>query len=183
MNVAVLNALKSPDKADLKEALRKLDCKLEDVLPELNESDGKPYYRKLLFQNDEVELLVMNWSALECAPHDHGESHGWIQVLSGVSKNTVFEARDRYLPRELFEELHEEGRLFFAPRKGVHKMKAEGGGELVTLHLYAPPITGMKVYDLEACAACVVSDDCGAWWPEEQRQRVKEIRLAYSENS
>ncbi|KAF0825367.1 Cysteine dioxygenase Dlit [Cytobacillus firmus] len=40
-----------------------------------------------------------------------------------------------------------------------------------------PPITGMKVYDLEKCAACVVSEDCGAWWPEEQRQKVREIQL------
>ncbi|WP_236561071.1 hypothetical protein [Pontibacillus sp. HMF3514] len=56
-------------------------------------------------------------------------------------------------------------------------MKDEVGAGLVTLHLYAPPITGMMVYDLETCAACVVSDDCGAWWPEKLREKVKEIQL------
>ncbi len=53
----------------------------------------------------------------------------------------------------------------------------EGNKGLLTLHLYAPPISGMKVYDLEKCAACVVSDDCGAWWPEDQKQRLKVIQL------
>ncbi|MGM1006165.1 MAG: hypothetical protein ACQEW2_03745 [Bacillota bacterium] len=56
-------------------------------------------------------------------------------------------------------------------------MKSAGRENLVTLHLYSPPITGMKVYNLEKCAACVVSEDCGAWWPEEQRQKVREIQL------
>ena len=36
---------------------------------------------------------------------------------------------------------------------------------------------GMKVYDLKRCAACVVSDDCGAWWPREQRQLLQELQL------
>lgn len=56
-------------------------------------------------------------------------------------------------------------------------MAEAGNTGLITLHLYAPPITGMKVYDLEKCAACVVSDDCGAWWPDDLRQQVKEIKL------
>ena len=61
-------------------------------------------------------------------------------------------------------------------------MQADGEKGLVTLHLYSPPISGMKVYDLEKCAACLVSDDCGAWWPEEQRQKIKEIRLNKQED-
>jgi len=173
----VLGTLKSPSKEQLQEALHEMDVSLQEVEDELQSPEGKPYYRKLLYHNEEVELLVMNWSQLECAPHDHGNSYGWIQVLNGVTKNTVYEVTENQLPEELFSETQEEGRLFFAPRKGVHKMKDEDGKGLVTLHLYAPPITGMKVYDLETCAACVVSDDCGAWWPEEQREKVKEVKI------
>ncbi|WP_338779089.1 cysteine dioxygenase family protein [Metabacillus sp. FJAT-52054] len=173
----VFHSLKKPSKKELKEVLQKLDVKLEEVAPMLKSADGNPYYRKLIFQNDEVELLVMNWSQVECAPHDHGNSQGWIQVLNGTSLNTVYEVSEKGWPSELFEEIHQEGKLFYAPRKGVHKMKSAGGTDLVTLHLYSPPITGMMVYDLDACAACVVSDDCGAWWTEEMRQKVKEIEL------
>ncbi|MBY6035762.1 cysteine dioxygenase family protein [Fictibacillus nanhaiensis] len=174
----VLDSLNKPSKPELKKALLNLHMKLEDVEPILKSAEGKPYYRKLLYQNEDVELLVMNWSELECAPHDHGNSHGWIQVLTGSSLNSVYEVKENGLPSELFEEIHQKGKFFYAPIKGVHKMKAAGGKDLVTLHLYSPPISGMMVYDLKKCAACVVSDDCGAWWPEEQHKKIKEIQLS-----
>ncbi|MCM3766037.1 cysteine dioxygenase family protein [Neobacillus niacini] len=173
----VLDPLISPSQAELKDALLQINLTLDDFehLPE--PADGKPYNRKLLYKNSEVELLVMNWSELECAPHDHGQSHGWIQVISGMTKNTVFELNGDGLPTELFHEYQDRGQYLYAPKKGIHQMQASQGTDLVTLHLYSPPITGMMVYDLQKCAVCVVSDDCGAWWPEEQVQKVKEIQL------
>ncbi|TXC93041.1 hypothetical protein FS935_02275 [Metabacillus litoralis] len=176
----VLQNVEDFSKDGLKESLQRLDIKFEDLQHLLVNSDtaGKPYYRKLLFKNDYLELLVMNWSELECAPHDHGQSCGWIQVVKGAAKNTVYEATGSYLPLELLTEIQEEGNMFFAPYKGVHKMAVSQDSKLVTLHLYSPPITGMKVFDLEKCATCVVSDDCGAWWPDEQVQKVKEIKMS-----
>ncbi|MFC0526049.1 cysteine dioxygenase family protein [Pontibacillus salicampi] len=176
----VLGGLADIKSDDLKEALLALEATPEDLKPHLETAQGKPYYRTLLYQDEQVELLVMNWSQLECAPHDHGESYGWVQVVDGASLHTVYEVKDNKLPEELFEERQEKGNLFFAPKKGVHKMKDAGGTGLMTLHLYAPPISGMIVYDLNVCAACIVSDDCGAWWPEETRQKVKEIKLERS---
>jgi cysteine dioxygenase len=173
----VLDSLISPTKTELKNALLQLDITLNDVASLPEPSEGKPYNRKLLYKNEEVEMLVMNWSQLECAPHDHGDSYGWIQVLSGTSVNTVYEIKRNGLPTELFHEFHHKGKFYFAPKKGIHKMQASNQTDLITLHLYSPPITGMKVYDLEKCAACVVSDDCGAWWPDEQYQKLKEIQL------
>lgn len=173
----VFDSLKSPSKTDLKDALLQLNITLDDLAQLPEPSKGIPYNRKLLYKNDEVELLVMNWSQLECAPHDHGNSHGWIQVLSGTSINTVYEVNENGLPAELFHHFHHKGKFYYAPKKIIHKMQASNQSDLVTLHLYSPPITGMMVYDLQKCAACVVSDDCGAWWPEEQYQKVKEIQL------
>lgn len=173
----VLDSLKNPSKAEMKEALVKINMSVDELKPLLQASPGKPYYRRLLYKSEGVELLVMNWSDVECAPHDHGDSHGWIHVLNGTSVNSVYELESNNLPKELFKEFHHEGKLFYAPKKGVHSMQADGSGGLITLHLYSPPISGMKVYDLEKCAACVVSDDCGAWWPDEQLQKIKEIKL------
>ncbi|WP_066255657.1 cysteine dioxygenase [Neobacillus drentensis] len=174
----VLDSLISPSKAELKDALLQLGITLDDLAHLPEPLKGLPYNRKLLYKNKEVELLVMNWSQLECAPHDHGNSHGWIQVLSGTSLNTVYEIRGNGLPAELFHEYHHKGKFYYAPKKAVHKMmKASNHTDMVTLHLYSPPITGMIVYDFQKCAACVVSDDCGAWWPKEQSQKVKEIQL------
>jgi cysteine dioxygenase len=173
----VLDALKNPSRQEMKKALEELNMSVDELMPFLQSSSGKPYYRKLLYKSEDVELLVMNWSDLECAPHDHGDSHGWIHVLNGTSVNSVYEVNGNSLPNELFKEYYNQGQLFFAPKKGIHKMQADSSVGLVTLHLYSPPISGMKVYDLEKCAACIVSDDCGAWWPDEQRQKLKEIRL------
>ncbi|PMC39110.1 hypothetical protein CJ195_03995 [Bacillus sp. UMB0899] len=173
----ILGKLQNPTSEQLKDALLEANVQLKELQPELGTSKGKPYYRKLIYQNEHVELLVMNWSELECAPHDHGHSFGWIQVLDGTAKNTVYKVNGDTLPLELFTEFQEQGKAFFAPKNGVHKMSVSNDGKLVTLHLYSPPITGMKVYDLKKCAACIVSDDCGAWWPEASRQKVKEIKL------
>ncbi|MCT2534486.1 cysteine dioxygenase family protein [Aquibacillus koreensis] len=173
----VLDALHEPSKAELKEALTQLALTKDDFANLPKSTDGKPYFRQLVYQNEQVELLVMNWSGLACAPHDHGHSKGWIQVLSGTTLNSVYEVKENSLPTELFEEFHHKGKLFYAPTKGVHKIKSAGAENLLTLHLYSPPIRDMIVYDLDKCAACIVSDDCGAWWPEEQRQRLKEIRF------
>jgi cysteine dioxygenase len=174
----VLDSLISPSKAELKDALLRLGITLDDLAHLPEPLKGLPYNRKLLYKNEEVELLMMNWSQLECAPHDHGNSHGWIQVLSGTSLNTVYEIRGNGLPAELFHEYHHKGKFYYAPKKAIHKMmKASNNTDMVTLHLYSPPITGMIVYDFKKCAACIVSDDCGAWWPEEQYQKVKEIQL------
>ncbi|MDR0137536.1 cysteine dioxygenase family protein [Metabacillus idriensis] len=173
----ILGSVQTAAKMDLLEALKNLNIQLEELEPFLKNEQNKPYYRKLLYKNKYLELLVMNWSELECVPHDHGRSHGWIQVINGVSENTVYEVKDNQLPSEIFTVKKEKGKIFFAPKGGVHKMREAQGTNLVTLHLYSPPITGMKVYDLEKCAACVVSDDCGAWWPDEDSQKVKEIKL------
>lgn len=171
----VLNSLHKPTIETLRQALNQIHATYEDVAPYIESSTDKPYYRKILFQSDHVELLLMNWSGLDCAPHDHGHSFGWIQVMNGSVRNQLFSVQPGKLPEPFFEKQHSEGTVFFAPQKSVHRM--EGQKNLLTLHLYAPPISGMKVYDLEKCAACVVSDDCGAWWPDEQRQQLKIIQL------
>ncbi|WP_191561543.1 cysteine dioxygenase [Metabacillus idriensis] len=174
---SILGSVKSPSKTDLFKALEKLNIQLEELKPVLKTDHEKPYYRKLLYKDEKLELLVMNWSDLECVPHDHGKSYGWIQVINGTSQNTIYEVKENILPSELFTEHQEKGKMFFAPKKGVHKMSDSGGTSLVTLHLYSPPITGMRVYDLDKCAACIVSDDCGAWWPDALHQKIKEIKL------
>ncbi|MGG0462501.1 cysteine dioxygenase [Priestia aryabhattai] len=177
----ILDTLDSPTKLELRDALLALDISFNDLKPLLHSAKDKPYYRKLLYQNDDVELLVMNWSGIECAPHDHGHSHGWIQVVNGTTINTVYEVKENQMPEELFSHHQGRGKLFFAPKKGVHKMKSAQGEGLVTLHLYSPPIKEMMVYDFKTCAACIVSDDCGAWWPDHLRQKVREIQLKKTE--
>ena len=89
----ILDKLNSPTELELREALLALDINFNELKPLLQSAEDKPYYRKLLYQNDEVELLVMNWSGIECAPHNHGRSYGWIQVVNCTAINTVYEVK------------------------------------------------------------------------------------------
>ncbi|MFZ0369307.1 MAG: cysteine dioxygenase family protein [Halobacillus sp.] len=175
----ILGSMPSYSDEALKKALLKLKVQKKEAEAWLEAPGPRPYYRQLLYADERVELLVMNWADIECAPHDHGDSTGWIQVLSGTTRHTIFKVEKGHLPKAVFSETKKEGVLLFAPRHGVHKMGRAGTNPLITLHLYSPPIRGMKVYDLKKCAACIVSSDCGAWWPEETRQKIKEIRLKH----
>ncbi|WP_367136070.1 cysteine dioxygenase family protein [Saccharothrix sp. HUAS TT1] len=174
-----LGNLRRPDPAQLKQATLDLNADLDALTPHLGEPGIYPYGRKPLFSNGVVEAIVMNWAAdRECAPHDHGRSFGWIQVVSGTIDHRLYTLDQDDIPTPFAERVENTGSFMFAPRGAVHSMGNRNGDVTVTLHVYAPPIAGMVVYDLEKCAACVVADDCGAWWPEDQRQRLREIKLS-----
>lgn len=137
-----------------------------------------PYGRRPLYSANGVEAIVMNWAAdRQCAPHDHGRSFGWIHVVSGQINHVLHTLDQDDFPVAFATRTEPTGTLMFAPRGAIHSMGNLTGGPTLTLHLYAPPIQEMRVWDLERCAMCVVSDDCGAWWPDDQRQRLREIKL------
>lgn len=164
----------------IKEAMDGIRPCLSDTVPFLGDPGLFPYARKLLMKTPQLEVLIMHWLKRgECAPHDHGQSFGWIYLVSGQASHTVFSRPIDGPPRPPTRRTHTAGEYIFAPKHVIHQMGdvTPDDEPLVTLHIYAPPIHGMKVYDLTLCKACVVSDDCGAWWPAEQYQLVQELRL------
>jgi cysteine dioxygenase len=171
-------SLTNPTPLALRDAVRRWEFSAADLVPYLPPPSVYPYGRRVLFRSDCFEVLVMNWlPGRECAPHDHGQSWGWFFVLEGVATHSLYRLGGRGIPVLRQTTTEQPGRLIFAPRGRVHSMGNPTSGRLVTLHAYAPPIVGMKVYDLHRCAACVVSEECGAWWPDSQRQLVRQIRL------
>lgn len=151
---------------------------LSEVMEYAGDPGRYPYGRKKLFATDDVEVIVMNWAGgRDCAPHDHGSSFGWVHVLAGEVRHTLYTLDQNDIPRPYHTRTERCDTRYFAARSMVHSMGNPTDQLTVTVHVYAPPITGMKVYDLEKCSACVVSDDCGAWWPADQRQVVQILKL------
>lgn len=171
-------SLVQPGPEQLSRAWDEVGATLPEVMEYAGEPGIYPYGRKKIFANNEVELIVMNWAARrDCAPHDHGSSFGWVNVLSGEVRHTLYTLDQNDVPTPYLTRTEKRGTRYFAARSMVHAMGNPSDELTVTVHIYAPPITEMKVYDLEKCAVCVVSDDCGAWWPADQRQLLRVMRL------
>ncbi|EIT86796.1 hypothetical protein A374_04459 [Fictibacillus macauensis ZFHKF-1] len=168
-----------PTSEQLRDALHDLQATKADVQPFLQAPEHYPYGRKMIYKTPWLEMLVMHWSkTIDCAPHDHGQSYGWVQLLSGQSSHTLYRVDQQGQPQAIKEKIEPTGSSLRVTNQLVHKMGTAGEEPLITLHVYAPPVSGMKVYDLPKCAVCIVADDCGAWWPEDQRQIVQEMRYS-----
>ncbi len=175
---SVFGGLRTPTPKEMKDALTQFSVTTDDLERVAGPPGIFPYGRSPLFQSNDVEVLVMNWAPMrECAPHDHGGSFGWIKLMAGTAQHILYTLNQDDVPVPYLERVECAGSMYFAPRGQVHAMANHTHHRMLTVHVYSPPIANMMVYDLAKCAACVVSDDCGAWWPTAQRQILREIRL------
>ncbi len=124
-----------------------------------------PYLRQLLERSPTREILLMRWRpGAVSAAHDHGEAAGVIHVVAGgVEERTLQPTAGGFVVTAMRTAL---APAILAVEPGViHDMRAIG--EAVTLHVYDPPVAGMRVYDTERLAVFTVDDDAGAWLPVE----------------
>jgi len=163
-------------KDSLRQFILKLNLGLQEVRPWLRDPGDKPYGRSPVYSDSNLEVIVMTWSRnLPCLPHDHGQAFGWVKILSGSVIHTVYEQdTPGSWPTAGQQTLEETGTLLYAPPGMVHAMMAAPAEPVVTLHFYTPSIQEMRVFDLERKRACIVADDCGAWWPE-PHQLIREL--------
>lgn len=127
--------------------------------------DGTPYSRKIIFSGPEGEAMIAHWPAgSSCLPHDHGEARGLVTILKGDFCERVFSLSRNSLAKADEEHFFTLGDFLPVAPQMIHSMRAQTEG--VTLHLYAPPIREMKVYDEHTIYT--VADNCGAWIPSDQ---------------
>jgi hypothetical protein len=126
--------------------------------------DGTPYSRKILFNGPEGEAMIARWPAGKaCLPHDHGEARGLVTILKGSFCEQVFSVSGSSLAKAGEARVFTHGDFLPVAPQMIHGMRAQTEG--ITLHLYAPSVRGMKVYDEHT--AYTVADDCGAWIPRD----------------
>jgi cysteine dioxygenase len=162
-------------KGNVYRKVRQLKLDINQVNSILSDPREKPYGRKYLFKNDNIEVIAMTWAPhASCLPHDHGESSGWVKVILGEATHKIFSSDP--LEGATHEVRNEnQGDIFYAPSGMLHEMGNASGKRLVTLHFYFPPISGMQVFDQDQKRSCIVNDECGAWWPDPE-QLVKITR-------
>jgi cysteine dioxygenase len=120
----------------------------EELRPHVSFKEGT-YARHRVFLGDHAELLVLCWRPGQRTPiHDHNGSFGAVRVLSGVMWETIFEMEPgRGLAYGCAREWTP-GHVTGADIPDIHQLGNTdiSGQDLITLHLYAPPLTSLNVY-------------------------------------
>ncbi|OBK23213.1 hypothetical protein A5634_05915 [Mycobacterium asiaticum] len=133
-------------------------------------ADGEPYSRSILRVDDQVEIMLARWRpGHSCAPHDHGGSGGFVVAVEGSFHERRFGWDESRLVVDEAA-IHEQGTAIHISPEVIHDMAAETAG--LSLHLYSPPPTSMRVFDLQRAEALELVGNYGAWIPQGDHPRI-----------
>ncbi len=136
---------------------------LSELIP-TNETEF-PYARKIIGVSENCEVMIARWAKnSECAPHDHGQSKGWVFFLKGNFTEKLYQFKNNHLVSCSLE-YRAESTASEIQTSDIHSCICDESG--LSLHVYFPPIHHMKVYDLKQKKTFTVGDHCGAWLPNE----------------
>lgn len=137
-----------PPLEQLNDWLENTDIAPEEMLPYIAFKEGN-YWRHRVCRNDAVEMLVLCWRPGHRTPiHDHNGSHGAVMVYDGVLWETTF----------IFDEVkglcyktareYGTGEVTGAAVPDIHQLGNPdvSGLNLITIHIYAPPLGVLKTY-------------------------------------
>ncbi|HWS85516.1 MAG TPA: cysteine dioxygenase family protein [Pyrinomonadaceae bacterium] len=120
----------------------------EELRPYVSFKEGT-YARHRVHLGEHAELLVLCWRPGQRTPiHDHAGSYGAVRVLRGVMWETLFEMEEGSGLAYRSSREWTPGRVTGADVPDIHQLGNPdvSGQDLVTLHLYAPPLTSLNVY-------------------------------------
>ena len=175
------------------EKLLKIQDEPQQILDLFNENDlgiskltelnlpldsAYPYTRKVLYSNDQCEIMVAYWSkGQSSAPHDHGSSKGWVFFLKGHFEEKSYKLLDSGLVADNKIHKHSAGAITKVESGDIHSCTSlDANG--VSFHVYFPTIHHMKVFDLNNRQTLTVTDDCGAWIPKNPHSIVAKTNWA-----
>ncbi|MDP4219590.1 MAG: cysteine dioxygenase family protein [Bacteroidota bacterium] len=133
-----------------------------------------PYGRSMIALNDRYEVIVGCWpKGGWCDVHDHGTAIGIVYAYSGEIEHFRYEMHDGIL--DLLEratmKAHECVRLESGMIHSLQNISSEE--PYVGLHIYSPPTSDVRVFDLKTGDIYHVTDDYPALIPKESENIVK----------
>lgn len=110
---------------------------------ELCKFGDKSYKRNLVASSDHYDFLVICWKPGQSSPiHDHAGSSCAFRVVAGKASEVRY--RRSRTGTDLVESLstieYAEGDVCSAQDEEIHKIANDSAGDLVTLHIYSPPL-------------------------------------------
>lgn len=143
-----------PSLAETCRLIESTDISPDEVAPYLGFKAGN-YSRHRVMRNEFVEMLVLCWKPGQRTPiHDHNGSHGAVFVHEGILWETTFEYdTESGLSYKAHRELRGGG-LTGSEVPDIHQLGNPdvSGRDLVTIHIYAPPLGVLKTYKLGSSA-------------------------------
>jgi len=128
--------------------LENAEISAEELAPYVGFKEAN-YWRHRICRSDFVEMLVLCWGPGHKTPiHDHNGSHGAVKVFEGILWETNFAYDDnRGLCYHSGREVRS-GEITAAAVPDIHQLgnPEVSGQNLITLHIYAPPLGVLKTY-------------------------------------
>ena len=134
----------------LRELLHATDITAADLRPFVVFDDGH-YRRNLVALGPWYEILVICWQSGQRSPiHNHAKSTCGLKVLAGVCTETIF---DRSPCGQVVARCSSEltaGHITASQDTDTHQVSnlQPRGQDLVTLHIYSPPLRSMQKFSL-----------------------------------
>jgi cysteine dioxygenase len=144
----------------LRTALQGTPITVEDLGPFVVFDDGH-YRRNLVAIGPWYEILVICWQSGQRSPiHNHAKSTCGLKVLAGVCTETVFERSPcgQVVARHSTELTA--GTITASQDSDTHQVSnlQPRGHNLITLHIYSPPLRSMQKFSL-------LGDQAEEWRP------------------
>lgn len=152
----------APTQKELDALLRRLKLEPEELSGHLKFKPNT-YTRHRLFRSDLCEMLVLCWlPGHRTAIHDHNGSYGAIRICEGAMAEEIFRLNEA--GEVEFETMHARaaGEVTGTDVPDIHRIgNAEQNAEqMVTIHVYAPPLRVINTYQLG-------SAEVGECWPDD----------------
>jgi cysteine dioxygenase len=137
-----------PTLEELNEWLEKAEISAEDLGPYVGFKEGN-YWRHRVCRNDAVEMLVLCWRPGHKTPiHDHNGSHGVVRVHAGVLRESIFHYDENKGLSYQNSRTLQIGEVTGAGVPDIHRLEnaEDSNQDLITIHVYAPPLGVLKTY-------------------------------------
>jgi cysteine dioxygenase len=139
-----------PDLARLLEELSRFRIDLDDLSEHLHFAEDS-YKRNLVRSAPNYHVWILCWKNGQRSPiHNHAGSACVVRVLRGTLTETIFEMAPNGHVKASFSRDIAEGSLIGSEDSDIHQASnlQAGDADLVTLHVYTPPLTRMKTFSM-----------------------------------
>ncbi|MBC7835733.1 MAG: cysteine dioxygenase family protein [Phycisphaerales bacterium] len=135
---------------ELEWRLRALAITIDDVAAQVQFGTDR-YRRNLMREGAQYQALILCWRSGQRSPiHNHAHSTCGVRVLKGIATETVFDVSPCGLVKAVSSSDCIEGDVVVTQDSDTHQMSnlEEPGHDLVTLHIYSPPLRWMDTFSL-----------------------------------